>query len=361
MATFLELINQKTIKIYLDLLENKTYNHQDWQFQWITYEPCLSQHDRQAHHHLTNSENQESVLWLIDGLIEVNVGPALRASQSELRSSGPALRASQSSGPPLTPQGCELRYANGEAVNLGNLQSIKYPLGISEGFVVTGLQNYQITVRSAWSAQILLISRTSHNLDDPLTSNFQHIKLNDIHPIGKYGIWRSFSEEVRNILGIDRINLIAGHSGFSWLGAKYLASADFRIILCQFPAGKSILRYPEIGLLPSFINQGQDDLIFIGLEGFIHVMVDGVSKQWITCGKLLVLQPKQKISFIDRGRDGIKFLVLSSQKNGSLASNLLLETKVLNILSDIQGPFWSRLSWPIFKNSGIVFEEAQDI
>lgn len=320
MDSFLELKNCQNIKICLDLLETKNYNHQDWHFKWITYEPSLSQHNQVARHLLSNHENQESVIWLIDGLIEINLG-----------------------------------------MDLINLQPTKYQLDISEGLVLTGLHHYRITVRSAWPAQILLINRTKETLKEPLLSRSQPIRLTDIFPIGKYGIWRSYSEVVRDILGIDRINLIVGQSGFSWLGAKYLTEADFRLILCQFPAGKVLSKCPELDFFPSFINQGQDDLIFIGLEGFIQIMIDGLSQQWLTCGKLLIIHPKQKVNFIDRGREAIKFLVLSPQKTGSLASNLLLEAKVLNVLAEIQGPIWSRLSWPIIKSSGIVFEESPTI
>ena len=329
------LLNGTDIKIYQDLSEIKHYSHQGWNFHWLTLEPCLSQHNQQFIHNIDHQPNQETVYWIVDGIVEIDLG-----------------------------------FNNNRKLTQG------------EVMILTGhhSQQYHLKTRSAWSAQILIINRPNNEVTEMTKSNevtevnnvnegtksnltnsastknsIQFINTSASRPVGDYGIWRSFSKAVRDILSIDRLQLIVGPPEYSWIGANYLAQANFRIIKIDFPAGKKALQYPEMGLLPSFRNHSASDLIFIGLSGFIQLKVGSNSHHWLTAGKILALEPGQKVFFEDRGFEAVKFIILTSQSEGSLATNLHIDHKVLDILTEIQGPIWSRLSWPLLSKS-ITFE-----
>lgn len=307
----------------IDLASLKDHIQEPWNFQWITTEPSLSHQDKSNILTIQNLPEQESFLWLVDGIVHINISESANESESE----------------------SEAKEEN-------------YILNTNHGMIIPADCHYTITTRSGWAAQILLVKKETKETEDAKNkteTKITKISQDQIYPVGAWNVWRGFSKQVREVLSLDHLSLVVGPENLTWFGSRYLANANFRVIQINLPEYNHELRlYPEIGWLPSWRYLGEDLLYFVGIEGLLQINIDGY-RDWLGSGKIMTVKKGQTVCFTSRGNEATRVMVFSSLTEGLLAKQFIVDDHIWEVLQDIQSTVWSYLTSSCLNRSGITF------
>jgi hypothetical protein len=214
-------------------------------------------------------------------------------------------------------------------------------------FTLTDSQLISLIARSAWPAQILIAEIPNGSATKASSSV---IRANSTTAVGNIGLWRTLSQPVQEILGLDLIHLLIGPHN-SWLGASYPVYSTFCLILFKLPVADPPRAIPDFCIL----KESGYQMNLIGLTGSIKVQNSVGFSDWLNGGSLLTIFDQTAVWQIEnRGSTEAQFLLLIINGDG-LIKNLALHRSVWDKLYNTQGAVWSRVSWPLLRGAGVNF------
>ena len=285
----------------MDIIDiNNYYKNDKWSFELIVLETPLSHSDKKKRKQ--TSENSQTLLILLDGIVSVSVNDVSSFDETSYL---------------LTEKNCILSL-NGE-------------------------QYYSLHTISAWTAKMLIVSFKTE-LED--AKNTRSVSQCLYYPVEQCGLWRFVNEEISKVLGLGYINFLTGSKNTNIFGAHYPADTVFRSILIDLSTYENT-QFPELGLLPSFKYKGQEPIMFVGIEGMVQIVVNG-KPDWITEGKIGIIENGDHVSFYNKSSDKTKFCLLTEDSEKSLIENIEIDDIVKKAIKSSQNTLMSKMSYYLF-------------